>query len=924
MSAQYLFDIIYTAAADRNRGLFIYHSAQTENKVWVSYRELLRRAHRNSYLLRKIKGVRARSVVLIHFRDHFDNIEWFWAAVLAGCIPAISTPFTNHGEQRRRHILHLETLLNQPVCLTRRNFLSDFEGHNSLKICTVEKLVSSGELIDQQTPEPEIPDVDDVATLMLTSGSTGNAKAVCLTHSQIIQAILGKQHGLGLKPGDVFLNWVGLDHVAGLVESHIGALYARADQVLVAATDVLSDPDAYLRLLSKHKVTFSFAPNFFLTRLKAAFQTLDSEIRTLGFSQLRTIASGGESNIVETCIEVNKMFKAYGALLNVITPGFGMTETCAGAIYNTLSPQNDIEFGRQFASLGICNPGVEMRITVLGENGKLATVNEAGQLELRGPVVFRRYYNNPEATADAFTSDGWFITGDRAYIDEAGCLNLAGRTKEVLNVNGVKYSPLELEAAIEDAGIAGIASSHTLAFAYRPQSSPTEQVCIVYAPLYQPEDTTARIATKDSIERVAMLYMGVRPYVLPLDTSVLPRSTLGKLSRSKIQAAFERGEFQTYQEVNDELLGKLGSPTYAKPANIIEATILNECKLIVGSHGHNIDVQTNLFAVGITSIDLLRLKQRLQSNLDIKEIPLIMIMTNPTVRGLTSAINGVKKPHVYDPVVVLQSEGWKTPLWLIHPGVGEILVFLALAGHFSDRPVYALRARGFDGEEYFRDIAEATQTYHKAIKQRQPQGPYAIAGYSYGSMLAFEVAKAMKAEDSSEIKFLGSFNLPPHIKSRMQQLDWVEGLLNLSYFLELITSDHAREISPAMHALDTQEEVVNAILADSNPTRLETLSLTAKKLLNWANLALSLQGMARQYEPSGIVDGIDVFCATPLAAVAKSRQDWVKNHLSKWSDFSTTPPRIHDVEGEHYTMISPDHVFSFQKVLKEALEDRGV
>ncbi|KAF2236497.1 thioesterase domain protein [Viridothelium virens] len=925
MPAQILSDVLYTAAVEKNRGLFLYPPGNIGNGNWMSYRELLRRAHNYSDLLQRIEGIRSRSIVLIHFHDHIDNIQWFWAAVIAGCVPTISTPFTSHGEQRQRHIEHLKTLLGHPICITRQSLLHEFEGGNDLNIRTVEEIRELRSSDSQQHKvDPDIARSEDIAMLMLTSGSTANAKAVCLTHAQVISAILGKSHGLGFKPGDTFLNWVGLDHVASLVESHIAAMYVQADQVLVSATDVLSDPDGFLRLLSKHKATFSFAPNFFLTRLKSAFDTIDGQILNLDFSHLRTIASGGEANVVEICDAINKMFRAHGAKRITVTPGFGMTETCAGAIYNTLGPRNDISLNRQFASLGICNPGTEMRITVQGEAGKMAATNEPGQLELCGVSVFKRYYNDPVSTAAAFTSDGWFVTGDRAYIDEAGHLNLAGRIKEVLNVNGVKHSPDGLETAIEDDRSIGITPNHTLAFAYRPQDSPTEQVCIVYAPTYEPHDITARINTKDRIEQITIMYMGVCPYVLPLDLSVLPRSTLGKLSRSKIQAAFGRGDFLTFQERNDELLRKSRSLTHDQPTNRTEQTILKECKLILSSCSQEIGVETSIFGAGITSINLLRLKKRLQIVLGFDEIPLITIMTNPTVRALTSAIDGLQNPHSYDPVVVLQSGGKKTPLWLIHPGVGEVLVFLALAEYFSDRPIYALRARGFDGEAYFSDITDATQTYHRAIKQRQPQGPYAIAGYSYGSMLAFEVSKAMKAEDDSEIKFLGSFNLPPHIKSRMEQLDWVEGILNLSYFLELITSSHARAISTAMHALSTKNEVVDAILADSDPARLECLGLTANKLSNWANLAHNLQSMARDYEPSGMVDSIDVFCAIPLAAVSSSKQEWKENSLSKWNDFSKTAPRIHDVDGEHYTMISPTHVVSFQSTLKRALEERGL
>ena len=328
--------------------------------------------------------------------------------------------------------------------------------------------------------------------------------------------------------------------------------------------------------------------------------------------------------------------------------------------------------------------------------------------------------------------------------------------------------------------------------------------------------------------------------------------------------------------------------------------------------------------MGVTSVDLIKLAQRLQMRLKQADIATVTILTNPTVRSLALALGEVQKPHRYDPLVILQSHGSRTPLWLIHPGVGEILVFLALAKFMTDRPVYALRARGFDGEPFFHSIEDAVEAYHEVIKTKQPNGPYAIAGYSYGSMLAFEIAKVMQSRNHDEIRFLGSFNLPPHIKHRMRKLDWVECLLNLSYFLDLINDRHALALSPELHRLATRDQVLAHVVQVAAPNRIMELGLDEKKLARWADLALSLQSMAREYEPSGLVQNIDVFYAVPLLAVATSKEQWLSEHLSKWGDFSATPARFHEVNGAHYTMISPTHVFTFQKKLKSALRDRGL
>jgi surfactin synthase thioesterase subunit len=142
-------------------------------------------------------------------------------------------------------------------------------------------------------------------------------------------------------------------------------------------------------------------------------------------------------------------------------------------------------------------------------------------------------------------------------------------------------------------------------------------------------------------------------------------------------------------------------------------------------------------------------------------------MTHPTPSGLakalrldgTDVLSGAALIPSYDPVVVFSAGGSKTPLWLVHPGIGEVLVFVGLAQHLAsdDRPVYAFRAKGFEpGQERFKSISETVDTYIAAIRQRQPQGLYAIAGYSYGAMLAFEMTKKLEAADGEHGRVLGA------------------------------------------------------------------------------------------------------------------------------------------------------------------------
>lgn len=901
--------------------------------VTISYDELLSRARERAQCLCAFFPSARRQVVLLHFDDHLTALEWFWAAVVAGFLPVMSPTLAQDLAQRRTHLLHLNQTLKRPIILTSSHLIPEFLDMRELRFYEVEALRDGYQPDSRHTFPGSIATREDIAVLMLTSGSSGLSKAVCLRHGQIITAVEGKSQFHSTTEATTFFNWVGLDHVANLTEIHLQAMYLGATQVHVHADDLMVNPRMFLKLLSKHQVGYTFAPNFFLAVLR---RLLDEERASgvtnpekLDLSQLKAFIAGAEAIVVETCAGLTNLLRDYGVEGDILRPGFGMTELCAGAIYGVSCPSYDLKMRFEFASLGVCIPGVSMR--VITDNGKVASLGETGDVQTSGAIVFEEYYNNPKATDEVFTEDGWFVTGDRGFLDSNGELSLTGRVKENIIINGMKYSPHQLEAALEDAHIAGMKPTFTAVFAHRPQGSQSEQTCVVYVPAFNNADSLARTQTSDEIAKVLLLTCGVRPYqIIPLEQSHLQKTSLGKLSRNKIRAAFENGTYRPLQEENTAAIKAHRMSKHEDQVQTpMEEILLSAAKEAFGESADDIEVSSNLFELGITSIEILRLTRLLQTRLNVPTVPLIIVMANPGIRAMAGVLQkimdaGGNKTEEYDPVVVLNAHGSRTPLWLIHPGVGEVLVFLNLAKFIPDRPVYALRARGFsENEQFFEDIPEITSIYLLHIKQKQPQGPYAIAGYSFGAMLAFEITKCLEAQ-SDEVKFLGCFDLPPHIKSRMRQLDWIEVALDLGCFLDLYSEDQVRELSPAMH-LKTKEDVIQELMAMAPPNKLEELSLSREKLERWISLAYAIQHAAQDYEPSGSVASIDVFYGeVPPPSVSDGAYEWFCGQLSRWRDYSRSDPRVHRVTGRHYTILNAEHAFSFSKRLQAALVARGL
>lgn len=936
-------DVLKARAKDSSppKHLIFYPLGNTSSPTRISYSHLYHQATSLGTQLVLAGLVEQGKPVLIHLEDHHDGILWLWAVLLAGGVPVMSSPqsLSNIDSHRERHLQGLAELLESPVCITRDALLCQFESvarqqqHSStLRIHTVESLAKLKDnhedgILDHHSPKAT-PKKSDLAILMLTSGSTGNAKAVRLTHGQILAAVAGKASVRALPPSGTFLNWIGLDHVAFLTEIHLQALWLGVGQVHVHAADVVSNPRVFLDLLSRHDVSKSFAPNFFLAKMVASCSG-STGASEWDLSNLAVLVSGGEANDVVTVAAAADLLVGYGARQrSVITPGFGMTETCAGAIYSTDCPDYDLSRSRVVACLGRCIRGIEMRVPTM-------PAGEIGNLEVRGDVVFDGYYRNPVATAEAFTPDGWFRTGDQGSIDDRGNLCLVGRVKDVININGVKIVTADVQAGIEMAlrdrggGLVG----RVVCFPSREKGAVTEQATVAYVPREWPVGPGEMAAIESLVVQACMLVStACRPLVFAIGAksmALLPTSALGKISGAKMRTLFEDGVFDQDIELHRQNVGNWRKEKTEKYLEEMEALSDGEQQLLLdivqtsgGVDSSLVGLDTSIFDLGFSSMDVIRLKQRIDKRLG-TSVPVIQIMKNPTVRLLAAALDEIGSPTTdYDPIVTLRSTGAKTPLWLVHPGIGEVLVFVGLAHHMADddRPIHALRARGFEpGQPKFASIVETVDAYVKTIRRHQPRGPYALAGYSYGTMLAFEMAKQLE-----DVHFLGSFNLPPHIKTRMRQLNWNMCLLHLAQFLNLITEDAVEDEQKVSYASHPRDDALKRVVSLSDKSRMDELGLEPQALVRWADVAYGLQSMAVDYEPSGVVDSIDVFHAEPLKVAAASREEWVGEHLSRWGEFSRSVPRFHAVGGAHYTMLGPEYVGGFVVLLRGALMGRGV
>ncbi|MGI5350637.1 alpha/beta fold hydrolase [Streptomyces sp. CA-250714] len=902
-SASTLPQLLEGAARDSSRGVTFIGGS------FVSYAELWDCACRISQGLRG-HGTAPGDRVLITANDPESFFRAFWGCVLAGAVPCPIAPQADPLRSQAQ-LEHLRVLLGDPLVVVPKAAYGDLPDVG-LQTLTVEELSQ----VSPEYQQHHVPAADDLALLMLTSGSTGASKAVRLTHANLLAAQAGKSGALELGPADTTMNWISADHIAA-IEAHLLPMLNGADQIMATPATVLADPVEFLRLLTAHKVRVTFTPNFLFGQINQALAQGRTAQQDVDLSKVRYIISGGEATVTATVRTFLDSLSRYGLRRDVIVPAFGMTETCAGSVFNRDFATRDLE--TEFPPLGRPVRGLHIRIAdddgrVLASTDAPGTL-EAGEVQLRGTMVTDGYFGDDQATAQAFTSDGWFRTGDLGHLDSEGRLTLVGRTKDSIIVNGVNYYSHDLEAVLD--GLDDVQRGQVAAFPIRPDGADSELLAIAFVPAGDPADDSAVYRAIVAIRSSTVMHWGFRPQlILPVTVARIPRGNLGKVQRSRLRAAVEAGDLddaaRRAEEVSTRFLG-----AYVPPEGGAETALAAIYARVLNTR--NVPATTSFFDLGGTSLDVLRLKSEIQAEFGIDDVPMSTLLQAPTVRALAGRLTAGRSDggdSAYDPLVPLQVTGDGTPLFCVHPGLGEVLVFVNLAKYFTgERPFYALRARGFgEGETHFGSFAEMVSTYVAAIRRAQPSGPYAVAGYSYGGAVAFEIAKRLEA-DGDKVDFVGVFNLPPHISGRMNEISFTDGAINLALFLELINAADIEELTATLRRLPEADQL--AYLIDNAPKRrLIELDLTVERFTNWVHLAQNMVHLGRTYEPSGTVGQVRVFYCTPLRG---TKQEWLDNQLRHWDAFTRDPNTYIEVDGEHYTLMSPQHVHTFQATLRQEL-----
>jgi len=266
---------------------------------------------------------------------------------------------------------------------------------------------------------------NDTAVILYTSGTTGRPKGAEITHGNLISNFEALHEIWGWKSDDVLLHVLPIFHVHGLFVALHGALHAGASTKMMREFNA----ERALTLLSNGDCTvFMGVPTIHKRLLNAA------DSKSYDLSRVRLITSGSDR------LPDDLFTKFQSTFGYTLLERYGMTET-------GMNCSNPFNGERRIGSVGHPLPGVEVRI-VDPDSGASLPFGEIGDVQLRGPNIFKGYWRQKEKTLESFTTDGWFKTGDLGFREEDGYITLCGRSKDLIISGGLNVYPPEVERTL--------------------------------------------------------------------------------------------------------------------------------------------------------------------------------------------------------------------------------------------------------------------------------------------------------------------------------------------------------------------------------------------------------------------------------------------------------------------------------------------
>ncbi|MBC3830839.1 malonyl-CoA synthase [Undibacterium amnicola] len=343
----------------------------------------------------------------------------------------------------------------------------------------------------------------DLAAILYTSGTTGRSKGAMLTHENLSSNALVLKEAWGWCEGDVLLHALPLFHVHGLFVASHGALLNGSKMIFLPKFDA----DQVLHYLPQSTVMMG-VPTYYVRLLQ------DERLNQARCNSMRLFISGSAPLLRET---FDNFQQRTG---HTILERYGMSET-------TMLTSNPYAGERKGGTVGLALPGVTVRVVNAQE--EICSIDEIGDIQVQGPNIFQGYWRMPDKTAEEFTEDAYFRTGDVGKLDQDGYLSIVGRSKDLIISGGYNVYPKEIESVIDD--MPEVAESAVIGLAHADFG---EAVCAVIV--------LRAKTTLDAATVITRLKSQIANFKVPKQVffvSELPRNTMGKVQKNLLRQQFQ-------------------------------------------------------------------------------------------------------------------------------------------------------------------------------------------------------------------------------------------------------------------------------------------------------------------------------------------------------------------------------------------------
>ncbi|WP_099138049.1 non-ribosomal peptide synthetase [Xenorhabdus szentirmaii] len=764
-------------AVQQPDAIAVVHEDQT-----LSYHELNQRANRLAHHLIAL-GVQPDDRVAICVERSLDSVVGLLAILKAGGAYVPLDP--NYPAERLAYMLEDAEPV---VLLTQASQLAKLPDTIPLVILDIQHIDTQDidtQDIDTQNILPETLSTHNpemhmrgltsrhLAYVIYTSGSTGQPKGVMVEHRNVLRLIINSGFA-DIGPDDCIAHCANIAFDASTWE--IWAALLNGGRLYVVSQPVLFDPKRFCDSLIKGKVTA-------LWLTTGLFNEYLDTLRPL-FGQLRYLLVGGDVLDPNKIQQVQQAESRPDHLFN----GYGPTETTTFATTYTIPSFVDVT-----RSVPIGRPIANTRIYLLDACRQPVPLGATGEIYIAGHGVARGYLNHPELTAECFLADPFsqdknarmYKTGDLGRWLPDGNLEYLGRNDFQVKLRGFRIEPGEIEARLKQChGVreARVLAREVLAYKNMADENKAGQKRLVAYLLPQSGAELVPAELRQQLTQYLADYMLPSAYVI-LDS--FPLTPNGKLDR------------QALPDPDDSALVTHG---YEAPSGETEIALAEIWQNLLGLE--RIGRHDHFFELGghsLLAVKLLNLMR--EKNM---EVPLTALFAHPTLCHLASIVG----EHPVMPIspfdtnpVPLNPTGSLLPLFLIHEASGDPLVYSPLAALLPDElPVYALQALGIHTLEHPPASIEALAACHiQAIRRIQPQGPYRLAGWSIGGLIAYEIAQQLIAEGET-VEFIGMIDSYLHPDS-----DKDPGQPSIT--ADKTVDKEAEQIASFIDSLRTQENI---------------------------------------------------------------------------------------------------------------------